>query len=147
MRQFVHRGRFGLLLAVLIATALARVVSQQQPPPPREDRSDDRNDPWSQPPADPSTTTYTQHHTTQQQTTNVSPALAQAQQVCATYKSTKLDPTKVPSLPRSVAGQSPIGETSNWDAGLNAARCVIVRDNRTGNVTVTITSGTTPTFS
>jgi hypothetical protein len=136
-RRVIERRLFDAVMLVLAGSGCytsaapakddTHTVSQpqeQQPPPPR----DDRNDPWSQPPVDHSTTTNTQQHTTP-----VSPALAQAQQVCATYKSTKLDPKKVPALPRSVAGQPPIGETSNWDAGLNAARCVIVRDNRTGD--------------
>jgi hypothetical protein len=149
-RKMIERRLFEAVMLVLSGAgcyvSAPPPAGPQQPeplPPPRHDHAR-TDDPWAKPPPDDSRPHDPQLHNPQQHTppphrTAVSPALAKAEQVCAAYKRTNLDPTTTPPVPSPTQAQHPISETSNWDAGQNAALCTIMRDTQTGDISITHT--------
>jgi hypothetical protein len=118
-----------LVLANGCWTAPAPTPPPAGPPPPRDEVTEDT---WATPPPGDPPPDDVSH-------TQAPPPPPSPHQVCATHKRTPFAPSQIPPVPTSPAAGPPIAETSHWDAGQNAARCTIIREKRTTNVSVTIT--------
>ncbi|MFN0252585.1 MAG: ferritin-like domain-containing protein [Kofleriaceae bacterium] len=100
-------------------------------PPPAPPSQDVATDPWARPPL---SNPPTHGHSHTQASSPATP-----QEICTAHRRTTIAPTKIPPVPPSPAQGPPISETSHWGAGQQTARCTIVRERRTTNITVTYT--------
>ena len=101
------------------------------PPPPHDPEHDVASDPWATPPPDdgpPNAGT---------RPPPAPPPPPNAKRICETHKRKPLAASAIPPVPPSPPTRSRVTETSHWDTNVQAARCTIIRDQRTGTITVT----------